>query len=559
MKGAQLKCKGKKKNTSAMTKKSDELTNPFLMVLHCLVSNLVLLLSIGSASEAIYSECSTESKSPLLELGGDNASIGIMFNVVARTNITIISMDVRFQETLVDMEYKVSVWTNQESYTDTPSGIDYSWTEIFASQIFVPSTTAGTVITLPQTRFFPIEIKTGNTQAFYVGVHDVEETPILSSNGYQAGTVAVIDKHVQIYEGVADNSPFDAANATGTDISSNGALWLGRLHYGDCAEKVQEKSLCSGFSESSLTTNTDGVKATKGIMFDVEVSANITVISFDVRLGSTALGNTDCIVTVWTKSGSHVGFEGNMSAWIPIFSSPVRLPTQAADVLALNQSLFDSVTIYEGTIQSFYVAARFIDDSPILTSDGFEVGTPFASSCILQINAGTTTDSLFAASKPAAWNGVLRYRACPSKCDSMIPEMCAGGTECNIPGIPAICPGTGERPNSIGRALVRQGYKLVLMSEERSDLTSTGVCFASDGNAFNGCYWTRYKEMCDFTGLRIESYDRSQTIVLDDNIVVICNRTRLTKQWYVFSVVYNNKLESFPVKRASERVSSKVD
>lgn len=477
-----------------------------------------VLLLLGLLSTPLVRACSSSKsqESPLLELDDDILSKGIMFDISARRNLTVNTLEINFQEILIDMDYFVSVWTKPDTYLGFESNAS-AWENIFIARVRVPLSTENTTL-LPPERFNPRDVAQGSSQSFYIAVQSTNEMPISSSKGLQPGSVAIMNKDLMIHQGVAHQSIFPTVS------SVSGVISLARLNYSVCeANYTEEAALCPGSDDWSLSTRMDGETVTNGIFFDAVARSNVTVVGLDMRLKKRS-SDKDIIVTVWTKEGTHEGFEGNVSAWTPIFSSSVTYGLDG--LVSLPESLFDFVDIVEGSSQGFYMAVRDTDELVMMVSSGSNVGAPFATSCAIQINTGKQADASFEASETASLNGVFRYMACPSNidCNDTLPPDSI---------ISYDCPNEEERNlNTSASALAMDGHTLVKISESTRDLKSGGICYLGENNSMSGCSRYIFKEACAFAGLRIESQgDPKVTYVINNDLVINCSRTRTEEQW----------------------------
>eukprot|EP00567_Pseudictyota_dubia_P002812 CAMPEP_0197446848 /NCGR_PEP_ID=MMETSP1175-20131217/11678_1 /TAXON_ID=1003142 /ORGANISM="Triceratium dubium, Strain CCMP147" /LENGTH=655 /DNA_ID=CAMNT_0042978013 /DNA_START=248 /DNA_END=2215 /DNA_ORIENTATION=+ len=151
-----------------------------------------------------------------------------------------------------------------------------------------------------------------------------------------------------------------------------------------------------------------------GAMFDVvnKGSQPVVVTSLDVHL---QVINTDIPVAVWTRSGSHIGFEQIPGAWQQQNrGSPFIIPQGlgAGSLTPIPEKDFEPLTISPGARMGFYVALRRNkgmlmrgqrDDTVLVEDDHvvIEAGTSFNSDRFGDFVTGKM------------WNGAVRYIVSP--------------------------------------------------------------------------------------------------------------------------------------------------
>ncbi len=145
---------------------------------------------------------------------GGNGQSGNMFDVVALSNINVLSFDGNLDvgTHTVEIYYKVGTHVGFE-------GTSSAWTLIGSTPVTSVAADAPTAIPLP----FNVSIPAGQTYAFYV-------TTTLSGIGYTNGTtlgaVYVQDAHTQVLEGVGVAYPFGSVYSP--------RVWNGTVYYEEC-------------------------------------------------------------------------------------------------------------------------------------------------------------------------------------------------------------------------------------------------------------------------------------------------------------------------------------
>lgn len=155
---------------------------------------------------------------------------------------------------------------------------------------------------------------------------------------------------------------------------------------------------------TTLSTPLTGGNGNFGNMFDVNALTDITVDSFDVH-GDVGLTFD---VNVWVKTGTHVGFEADASAWTLLDTAVGVVSNGDGVVTPLNLTL--GYTIPAGETHAFFV-------SPIGGGfnyhNGTAVGALLASDANLEILEGSAVDDAFSGTvfAPRVFEGNIIYSA----------------------------------------------------------------------------------------------------------------------------------------------------
>ncbi len=142
----------------------------------------------------------------------------------------------------------------------------------------------------------------------------------------------------------------------------------------------------SAFAET-LTTTFAGGNSARGIMFDVVVNQPVAIDALQFAMS----GNTDAgSVEIYTKSGTHVGSEGNAGAWtslgvFPYAAGPVLTPKAPVGLPA-------SILLAAGESRAFYIRNMGVN---LASTNGTGTGTTVASDGTLRILEGTRVGDTF--------------------------------------------------------------------------------------------------------------------------------------------------------------------
>ncbi|MDO8999684.1 MAG: T9SS type A sorting domain-containing protein [Bacteroidota bacterium] len=156
-------------------------------------------------------------------------------------------------------------------------------------------------------------------------------------------------------------------------------------------------------SAANLVTFYATNNAQRGIMFDIQAINAITVLCFEMNLN---VGTTN--MEIYTKTGTHVGFQNNAAAWTlvgnaaNVTSAGVNLPTNIPIPLA--------VGIGAGLVQAFYITRTTAFGPTGAYTNGTGVGNTLAFNADLILKEGTGKDYPFGASfAPRSFNGRVFY------------------------------------------------------------------------------------------------------------------------------------------------------
>ena len=139
-------------------------------------------------------------------------------------------------------------------------------------------------------------------------------------------------------------------------------------------------------------------------MFDVKAKRRVIVNGMDVHSKFGQL-----TVTVFTKTGSHIGYNDDPSKWILILPPTIIQGQGKGKLTSLPTALFTPVRIEGGSVQAFYVTFYSPDLRYTLTDQG--LGDVFIDNddLALLVGSGIGTKTFGASFSPRLWNGLLHY------------------------------------------------------------------------------------------------------------------------------------------------------
>jgi hypothetical protein len=139
---------------------------------------------------------------------------------------------------------------------------------------------------------------------------------------------------------------------------------------------------------NTLTTFHLGGNANDGIFFDVAATGgeDLVIDQIDVTISTFVSSTGD--VEIWTRAGTHVGFEGSNVGWTLVGSYTGVVPAGNGTATVLGP-LSTTITVPAGQVQAIFIVTLPDDALEINYSDGTAVGTLAASDSFLSIYEGT--------------------------------------------------------------------------------------------------------------------------------------------------------------------------
>ena len=155
-----------------------------------------------------------------------------------------------------------------------------------------------------------------------------------------------------------------------------------------------------------LMTTYEGANGSYGTMFDVTASSSgsILINSFDLHAKVTG----PCPVRIFTRPGSHVGYERSNEGWSSLMDSYVQCTGLMKRTQIDPHLLVSPVSIAAGETRAFYVA---MESESLRYSSGINLGAVYTSNSHLMIHEGTGLGGFFGEPlfRPRVWNGVVHY------------------------------------------------------------------------------------------------------------------------------------------------------
>lgn len=337
---------------------------------------------------------------------------GNMFDITAINAVRIDSFD----EHLLNNEpmaiyYKVG---SHVGFENTPG----AWTLIGTAST-VASNGAGNATAVP----IPVNltIPAGQTYAFYI-TYTTSQGSLAYTPGTAVGNVYAADANIQVKEGAGISYPFSG--------NFSPRVFNGIVRYtdgGDCPAPTPTYTATSTPTHTpsntptntptpadpsclpgSATTTFAGGASNNGNMFDITAQNSVIITAFEENL----LNNEP--MAIYYKTGSHIGFENNASAWTLLGTAPIVVANGAGNPTLVPIAV--NVTIPAGQTYAFYITYTTGQGSLAYTP-GTAVGNVFVSDGNIQVREGAGISYPFSNNfNPRVFNGTVHYSSgmsCP--------------------------------------------------------------------------------------------------------------------------------------------------
>lgn len=306
---------------------------------------------------------------------GGNGNQGVMFDVQATNTIVISGFDINLDPGFSD---QMTIYSRVGTHVGFESSI-VGWTNL--GTITVTESGSGvTRINLP----LSLEVNPG-VVSFYI--HGVNLSGIKYSNGTAVGNVLASDANISIKEGTGIGGVFGATYSPRN--------FEGIIHY--CLPQT--------LSCDSTTTEYNAVNGNNGIFFDISAATN--PVQIQQIFADFPTGSNEFNVKLYSRSGTHVGFENSMVGWT-LHQDINLLTTQVTDAsYSIGNSL--GIDIPAGGTRGFYIFSEtFAVD---YTDDPDPVGTPCNADPNLIIRSGGGSGTLFGGLEffSRNFNGTIDY------------------------------------------------------------------------------------------------------------------------------------------------------
>lgn len=313
----------------------------------------------------------------------DQSSYGFMVDLKTKSPIVVRSIDINTVKTAGDAAARLEIWTKVGSFRGYENSPE-AWT------LWANETIAGNGLDVPTTIspgvFPPLVVEAREKRALYV-----------SSDGPHLRHSNESERHYYINRDLffySHGAAMGRFGFKGESISPR--LFNGALHY----EVIEP-------STKNISTTFESSKTYAGSMFDIEARGHIKITSLAFNTYKTVT----IPIKLYTKEGTHRGFDKDISSWTLVASLNVK-GMGLGNPTYICEGAFEPILVLRGERRSFYVTS----DGPYLRA---ALGTPsgegngistYNSDMIIYEGVGKRHPIEEATFAPRAWNGVLRYQ-----------------------------------------------------------------------------------------------------------------------------------------------------
>jgi M6 family metalloprotease-like protein len=311
---------------------------------------------------------------------GGNGAAGNMFDVESHTSITLHAMELHVKAIGTVL---IEVWTKPGSHVSFEKDPG-AWSRLLTTEMESEGRGMRSFLDIGS-----LTMSAGEKKAFYVTA--LGGGTLRYTNGDGVGSVAASNEDLTVYEGVGKPVPFG--------YTFNNRIWNGSILY---SLKIEIPApFPTGLptpvlpsEPQKLTTTFDGGTRQAGNMFDVLTFEDISITGFDIHI----IDEIEVQVDVFTKEGSHVGFENDCEEWSMVASisvmgagngkptyltfessGPLVLPRDHAQAFYITLrhgknmrytpgigsgalvAVDDNIAIFEGVGKSYLCGATFFD------------------------------------------------------------------------------------------------------------------------------------------------------------------------------------------------------
>ncbi len=313
----------------------------------------ILILALASlATTSAFAETLTTT------FAADNGNSGIMFDIVADQPIAIDAF--QFATRSDTGAGSVEIYTKSGTHVGS-EGNAGEWTSLGTFPYEAgPVETPKAAVGLPT----PILVATGERRAFYIRNPSVS---LAYTGGDGTGTLEASDGKLRIYEGTGVNGTFGAASANRIPNIT--------IHYTPTWPNL-------------LTTTFVGGNGQDGIMFDLVAKSSLRLTSVQFTASSAGARTFD----LYTRAGTHVGFENNGGAWT--FLRSVTFQSDGVG-FPIEVGFPQAIPMAKGEVRAFYLISATGDNISYSNGGPEGVGNVEASDAHLSILKGTAQSGLF--------------------------------------------------------------------------------------------------------------------------------------------------------------------
>lgn len=338
------------------------------------MKNHILILALASlATTSTFAETLTTT------FAGGIGNLGAMFDIVADQPLTIDALQFATADGYTGAG-SVEIYTKSGTHVGS-EGDAGAWTSLGVFPYAAgPGLTPKTPVSLPS----PIILAVGERRAFYIR-NPSDHLALTAGDG--TGSLEASNGKLRIYEGKSVNGTFGA----------------------DFAERIPNVTVHYTPTQPNLLTTTfAGGNSNNGIMFDLVAKSSLRLTSVQFATSSAGARTFD----LYTRVGTHVGFENNGGAWT--FLRSVTFQSDGVG-FPIEVGFPQSIPMAKGETRAFYLISATGDNISYSNGGAEGVGNVEAFDAHLSILKGTAQSGLFTSTGVARVPNVAFRYADPDK------------------------------------------------------------------------------------------------------------------------------------------------
>ena len=292
----------------------------------------------------------------------DNSNAGVMFDITALQPVTISAFTVNLIDNFTGKVYIYSKFGTHVGFESSSA----SWNLIDSTVV----NNASGMTYIPVS--VDLSLANGTTAAFYI--RGELSTSLKYSNGTTLGAELANDGNISLKEGSGINGNF-ASSYSPRDFE-------GIVHYCKTATVVCD-TITSVFNNENGNT---------GIFFDIATQSHAVTIN-QIFADFSATSGSSFPIQLYSRNGSHLGFESSSLGWTLIVQDTVFAP-EFNTPSAISTGISENIPA--NSVKGFYLICpgNTVDYSNSINA----VGTPFLSDANIEVRSGTGSADLFTGS-----------------------------------------------------------------------------------------------------------------------------------------------------------------
>lgn len=285
---------------------------------------------------------------------GGNIADGVMFEITANQNIFVTGFTGN-----ISGSGTLEIYVKDGSYSGSET-VAANWTLLGTPTVTSSGINVPTFIPFPMV----LPISLGGTKSFYITGQNPGPEFLFTASGTE-GSVLASDGSISINTGIGIEYPFSST------MYSPGS-WNGIIHYGK--SYTPSCNLFTGTYNDSIGSD--------GVLFDVTALNPIHVEELFLDFQSNFYGK----LRMYTRPGTHVGFENDSTGWTYLGERFILNPTPNGPSFT---GIPMDIYLNSGSTQAFYIALYDNSGHFNYCHGGGTVGDVFISDANIQIKTGT--------------------------------------------------------------------------------------------------------------------------------------------------------------------------